>query len=60
MIPRIGYPVSDVEDVAEAHVRALERPKSVGLRIIAADGSLWFQEMAETMREGFPERRIVP
>ena len=58
-IPRIGYPVSDVEDVAEAHVRALERPKSVGLRIIAADGSLWFQEMAETMREAFPERRIV-
>jgi len=59
MIPRIGFPTVDVRDVAEAHIRALDRPDSIGKRIIVADRFLWFQDMSRIIAEALPDRRIV-
>ena len=58
-LPRFGFPVVDVRDVAEAHVRAISRPETVGKRITVAADFLWFSDMAEAIKEAFPDRRIV-
>jgi dihydroflavonol-4-reductase len=59
MVPNFGFPVVDVRDVAEAHIRAMERPETAGKRYIVADRFLWFPEMARILKEAFPDRRIV-
>lgn len=58
MLPRLGFACVDVGDIAEMHVRALDRPETVGQRLIGTGGFLWFTEMAETLARAFPDRRI--
>lgn len=59
MLPRFGFCVVDVRDVAAMHVAALERPDTAGKRYIGAERFMWFQEMAAYLRTVFPDRRIV-
>lgn len=59
MLPQFAFPVVDVRDVAEAHLRALERPETAGHRIIVADKTLWFHEMAEVLKTDHPDRKIT-
>ncbi len=65
-MPDVSYPVVDVRDVADLHVRALETPDAGGRRLIAADGTLSFKQMGDILREAFPDRaakiptRILP
>ncbi len=68
LIPDMGICVTDVRDVAEAHVRAIEAPaKSVrGERFPTSEKFLWLREMAEIIRQRVPEyagrvpRRAMP
>ncbi|GHD98378.1 dihydrokaempferol 4-reductase [Defluviimonas sp. 20V17] len=59
MVPRIGFAVVDVRDVAEMHLRAVERPDTTGRRYIAADRALWFAQMAAALKDAFPDRKIA-
>lgn len=59
MVPRIGWPVVDVRDVAEMHLRAAEDLSTSGKRYVAACGSLWMAEMARILKDAYPERRIA-
>lgn len=59
MVPRIALQLVDVRDVAEMHLRAVERPETAGKRFIAADRSMWFSEMTAALRTAFPDRRIA-
>ena len=59
MLPRIAFPVVDVRDVAEAHLRALVRTDAAGGRFLLADETLWFHEMAEALQRALPARRLV-
>jgi len=59
MVPRLCFTLVDVRDVAEMHLRAVERPETAGKRYIAADSPLWFAEMAEVLRDTCPDRRIA-
>ena len=59
MLPGFGLPVVDVRDVATAHVRALDRPDSVGQRIPLGGQFLWLTEMAQVLAQAYPDRRIV-
>ena len=58
MLPRVGLPVVDVEDVARMHVRALVANGAAGKRIIGADEFMWLTEVAGILREEYPSRRI--
>ena len=58
MMPLVGQPVVDVRDVAEMHLRALERPETIGRRYIAASGSMAFVDMGRTLKAAYPTRRI--
>ena len=53
-LPRIGFSLVDVRDVAECHVKAMEIPEAAGERFLATEGFLWFTEAAEVLRQKFP------
>ena len=58
MLPPMGLPIVDVRDVAEMHLRALQRPETEGRRYIAAAGSMAFGDMGRTLKAAYPGRRI--
>ncbi|MFN4204561.1 MAG: SDR family oxidoreductase [Tabrizicola sp.] len=58
MLPPMGLPVVDVRDVAEMHLRALQRPETEGRRYLAASGSMAFVDMGRTLKAAYPTRRI--
>jgi dihydroflavonol-4-reductase len=58
MMPPVGQPVVDVRDVAEMHLRALQRPETAGRRYIAASGSMAFVDMGRTLKAAYPTHRI--
>lgn len=59
MLPNFGFPVADVEDIAIMHVRALQRPASIGQRYIGGDEFLWFPQMAAILKDVHPDRRFA-
>ncbi|MDP3197554.1 aldehyde reductase [Tabrizicola sp.] len=58
MLPPLGFPIVDVRDVAEMHLRALQRPETEGRRYIASSGSMAFVDMGRTLKAAYPTRRI--
>lgn len=59
VLPNFGMSIVDVRDVAEMHVRALERPDTAGKRFIASSGFLWFREVAGVVKSRYPDRKIA-
>ncbi len=61
LLPKIGAEIVDVRDVASLHRLAFENPAAVGQRLIAANGFLWFREVAKVLIEEFPTyARTIP
>lgn len=58
MLPALGFPIVDVRDVAEMHLRALQRPETEGRRYLASSGSMAFVDMGRTLKAAYPTRRI--
>lgn len=54
--PKIGWPITDVRDVAEMHVLAMTAPAAAGERFIAANGFLWMNDIARVLKEKMPEK----
>jgi len=54
-LPRTSFPLVDVRDVAEMHVWAMEKPQAAGNRFICVNKTSWFQEIAITLKDEFPE-----
>jgi len=65
-MPRIGFNVVDVRDVADLHIKAMEAPGAGGGRFIAVTEFLWMAEIAAILRERLGEdaakvpKRSVP
>lgn len=64
MLPRFGFMMCHVEDVAEAHIRAAEIDAAAGNRHIVTSGFMWFSEMADAVRSAVPDakasKRVAP
>jgi len=54
-IPALGYPLIDVRDVADLHIRAMESESSKNERFLCANEFMWMGEVAEILRETHPE-----
>ena len=54
-LPRFGWPLVDVRDIADLHVRALQAPNAEGQRYIGAGQFYWLQDIARTLRARVPE-----
>lgn len=55
-IPRLGFNVVDVRDLADAHIRAMLAPEAAGQRFIAAGEFLWMADVAKILRNNLGAR----
>ncbi|MBI1361644.1 MAG: NAD-dependent epimerase/dehydratase family protein [Alphaproteobacteria bacterium] len=53
-LPRLGFSIVDVRDVAACQVAAMTVPAAAGERFIASEDFLWFTECADILRKAFP------
>jgi nucleoside-diphosphate-sugar epimerase len=51
-LPRLGFNIVDVRDVAELHILAMTAPEAAGQRFIAAGDFAWMADIAEVLRAG--------
>ncbi|MFM7084333.1 MAG: SDR family oxidoreductase [Hyphomicrobium sp.] len=58
MVPKIGFPIVDVRDLARIHVTCLQRKSTSGKRYIAGDEFLWYHQIAEILKSEFPRYGI--
>ena len=60
-IGKISFCVTDVRDVAAAHIAAIESDKSDGKRYICYSGeTLWFEDVARILREAYGTAYDIP
>jgi len=55
-LPRLGFPLVDVRDVANAHLCAMTHPNAAGERFLCANEFTWMQDIADVLREHLPDR----
>ncbi len=60
-LPRIGFDIVDVRDIADLHLRALRDPAAAGERFLGVNGFLWFSDIAGVLRRELgPDAGKVP
>lgn len=57
VLPRVGYPLVDVRDVAAMHLAALHNDNAVGQRFIASNKFYWHAQIGQQLRADFPDMR---
>ena len=55
-LPRLGFNIVDVRDLADLHIRAMETPEAAGERFIAMGDALWYADIAATLKTRLGER----
>jgi dihydroflavonol-4-reductase len=55
-LPRLGFWIVDVRDLADLHLRAMTEPGAAGQRFIAANEFMWMADVAKALRSGLGER----
>jgi dihydroflavonol-4-reductase len=58
-MPSNGFSIIDVRDVAAMHVAALKQPSSAGQRYLATSDYVPFPEVANILRQAYPDRAIT-
>jgi nucleoside-diphosphate-sugar epimerase len=59
--PKVGFPVSDVRDVAITHALVMTHPKAAGERFLSANGFLRLYEIGQLLAATLPDlKRKVP
>src|ERR1700712_1463953 len=53
-LPRIGWNVVDVRDVAELHILAMTNAAAAGQRFLGSGTFLWYSDIARILREQLP------
>ncbi|GAA5186953.1 aldehyde reductase [Rugosimonospora acidiphila] len=56
VVPRFGFAIVDVRDLADLHLRAMTSPAAAGERFIGAGEFRWLSEIAETLRSRLGDR----
>jgi dihydroflavonol-4-reductase len=49
-LPRLGFNIVDVRDVADLHIRAMTAPEAAGQRLIAAGAYAWMADLAALLK----------
>lgn len=60
-LPRLGFNIVDVRDVADLHIRAMTAPEAAGQRFIAAGAYAWMADLAALLKARLgPDGAKVP
>ena len=57
--PNLGFALSDVRDVADMHVAALENDESIGQRFLCTSRHMPLSEIADLLRQAYPDAPIT-
>jgi dihydroflavonol-4-reductase len=49
-VPKIGFEIVDVRDVADIHIRAMTAPEAANQRFLATGEFMWMKDMADALR----------
>ena len=61
LVPKLGFEIVDVRDVAVLHRLAYESPEATERRFLCSSGFRWLKEMSIFLRQNFPEyRKKIP
>jgi nucleoside-diphosphate-sugar epimerase len=55
-VPRLGFSIVDVRDVADLHIRAMTAPEAAGQRFIASGDFAWVADLAVLLRARLGEK----
>src|SRR4029077_17840510 len=55
-LPRFGFNVVDVRDIARLHVLAMTTPQAAGQRFIGSGDFYWMSDVARILREGLGDK----
>ena len=58
LIPKVGFEVVDVRDVASLHRLAFEKTEAQGRRFLCTSGFMPFKEVVETLNAAYPSAHI--
>lgn len=53
-LARFGWPLVDVRDIADLHLRAMTAPNAAGQRYIGANDFAWMSDIAKVLRRRLP------
>lgn len=53
-LARFGWPLVDVRDIADLHLRAMTAPNAAGQRYIGAGPFAWMDDIAQVLRDRMP------
>lgn len=53
-LARFGWPLVDVRDIADLHLRAMTAPNAAGQRYIGAGPFAWMEDIAQVLRDRLP------
>ena len=60
-LPRFGFNLVDVRDIAQLHLLAMTAPAAAGQRFIGSTDFYWMKDMAKILKEGLGDKaRKVP
>lgn len=57
-LPKIEFDIVDVRSVADLLIKAMEMPQAAGNRYIAVSGHLTLKEIAQMLKQQYPDRKI--
>jgi dihydroflavonol-4-reductase len=55
-IPRFGFALVDVRDIARLHILAMTTPSAAGHRFIGSGEFFWIKEIADILKQGLGEK----
>lgn len=55
-LPKLGFWVVDVRDLADLHIHAMKAPQAAGQRFIAAGEFQWMEDIAKTLIENLGDK----
>ena len=55
-LPRIGFSIVDVRDLAALHIQAMRAPEAAGQRFLGVGDFLWMEDMAKLLRDQFGQQ----
>jgi nucleoside-diphosphate-sugar epimerase len=58
ILPKLGFEIVDVRDVAVLHRLALESSEAAGQRYLCANGFRWYVDIAKTVKAAHPQLKI--
>ena len=59
-VPRFGFSVVDVRDIAQLHLLAMTAPAAAGQRFIGSSDFYWMKDMAKILKQGLGRGRFRP